>query len=284
MPHARTGAREPDSSVVTGVRAVAMKGVERGHGHKVRCAAKPCKSLPVGDFRRIILQGTQRYSWRRNAPEKFSPDSRNAPESTGLAESRGGFGLPCPPSVGRSRHRSGRRRDRRSGGHSLRRRRCTYAQRDDDVLIKFRGRMLSAASSRQDTCGGRLLVYLTREHYSRLIAEVEGVMLGGCPGQSAGDRFGGRRDGRDDERGPCTSRASKKLAWDLTSVGDSVCTMEPSRAEPSRAEPSRAEPSRAEPSRAEPSRAEPSRAEPSRAEPSRAEPLKAGVLSAIPII
>ncbi len=102
-------------------------------------------------------------------------------------------------------------------------------------------------------------------------------MLGGCPEQSAGDRFGGRRDGRDDERRPCTSRAPKKLAWDLTSVGDSVCTMEPSRAEPSRAraEPSRAEPSRAEPSRAEPSRAEPSRAEPSRAEPSRAEPSRA---------
>ena len=74
-----------------GVRTVAMEGVERGHGHKDRSAAKPCKSLPVGDLLRIILQGTRRYAWRHKSPEKnvkkISPGSRTAPEIGQMTES-----------------------------------------------------------------------------------------------------------------------------------------------------------------------------------------------------
>ena len=80
-----------------------MEGIERGHGHKDRTAAKPCNPLYLWDFQQIILQGTQRYSWRRKSPKvarkKFSFDSRGAPGIGGSTESRAESGGPPSPSA-----------------------------------------------------------------------------------------------------------------------------------------------------------------------------------------
>ena len=71
---------EPDSRVKVGARAVAMENVECGHEHKEMSAAKPRKSLPLGDLRRIVLQGFRGYAWRRKSPEKnFRPIRATTP-------------------------------------------------------------------------------------------------------------------------------------------------------------------------------------------------------------
>ena len=80
-----------------------MEGIERSHGDKDKAAAEPCNPLYLWDFQRIILQGTQRYSWRRKSPKvarkKLSLDSRGAPRIRGSTESRAESGALAPPSA-----------------------------------------------------------------------------------------------------------------------------------------------------------------------------------------